>query len=225
MCYNEKMKIGVFDSGKGGTTVLTEIEKAMPTAEYQYIGDSENCPYGDKSDEELMRIVRGHTERLKNWGARIIVIACNTATTRCIARLRAMYPEIEFVGTEPAVKLAAESGAKKILVMATAGTIASERTRQLTRENQKPGQEIYLLPCPGLADAIEKNEKPDETLDAVLADYLETQKQPDAVVLGCTHYSLIKEKIAKHFPDAKIIDGNIGVKNRVLEIIKRMEKQ
>lgn len=213
------MKIGVFDSGKGGTTVLAEIEKALPEAEYRYIGDSANCPYGDKTDEELMQIVRGHVETLKNWGAEVIVIACNTATTRCIERLRAMYPKLKFVGTEPAVKLAADSGAHQILVMATAGTVGAERTKQLMQENQKPGQEITLLACPGLADAIERDEKVDKTLDAILADYLESEEKPDMVVLGCTHYSLIKDKIEHRFPDANVIDGNEGVKNRVLEIL------
>ena len=210
------MKIGVFDSGKGGTTVMAEIEKALPEAEYRYIGDAKNCPYGDKTDEELMRIVRGHVETLKDWGANVIVIACNTATTRCIKRLRDEYSEMKFVGTEPAVKLAAESGASQILVMATVGTVGAERTKKLMQENQKPGQEITLLACPGLADAIEKDEKIDETLDAVLAGY---DEEPDVVVLGCTHYSLIKNKIQERFPEAKIIDGNEGVKNRVVEIL------
>ena len=213
------MKIGVFDSGKGGTTVLAEIKKALPEAEYYYIGDSANCPYGDKTDEELMQIVREHVETLKNWGAEVIVIACNTATTRCIERLRAMYPELKFVGTEPAVKLAADSGAHQILVMATVGTVNAERTRKLMQENQKPGQEITLLACPGLADAIERDENIDETLDAILAEYLRSGENPDIVVLGCTHYSLIKDKIEQRFPDADVIDGNEGVKNRVLEIL------
>ena len=219
------MKIGVFDSGKGGTTVLAEIKKALPGAEYRYIGDSANCPYGDKTDEELMRIVCGHVETLREWGAEIIVIACNTATTRCIKRLREMYPEIKFVGTEPAVKLAAESGATRILVMATAGTVAAERTKKLAQDNQRVGQEIVLLACPGLADAIEKDEDVDEILDMVLdgsesGDRNSRYGTPDVVVLGCTHYSLIRNKIQKRFPNAKIIDGNEGVKNRVLGIIK-----
>ncbi len=217
------MKIGVFDSGKGGTTVLEEIRRVLPEAEYRYIGDSKNCPYGDKTDEELMRIVCGHVDSLLDWGAEMIVIACNTATTRCIKNLREMYPGVNFVGTEPAVRVAAQSGAKKILVMATKGTVASERTTKLMQENQKPGQEITLLACPGLADAIEKDENIDETLDAVLSEYLKDGDNLDVVVLGCTHYSLIKDKIKQRFLDARIIDGNEGVKNRVLEIL-RMRK-
>ena len=211
------MKIGVFDSGKGGETVLAAIKELLPNEEYFYIGDSKNCPYGEKSDEELMQIVRGHVETLKKWGARIIVIACNTATTRCIAKLRNEYSELKFVGTEPAIKLAAGTGAKRILVMATPGTIASERTARLMKEYQQKKQKIRLLACPGLADAIEANKGVKEKLMELLSKIPE----PEVVVLGCTHYSLIKPEIQEFFPEAKLIDGNKGVAKRVEELIKQ----
>ena len=211
------MKIGVFDSGKGGETVLAAIKELLPNEKYFYIGDSENCPYGEKSDEELMQIVRGHVETLKRWGARIIVIACNTATTRCIAKLRIEYPELKFVGTEPAIKLAAGTGAKRILVMATPGTIASERTARLMKEYQQKRQKIRLLACPGLADAIEAGIGVEEKL----VELLSRIPEPEVIVLGCTHYSLIKPEIQKHFPKAKLIDGNKGVAKRVEELIKQ----
>ena len=131
------MKIGVFDSGKGGTAILKEIKKLLPEEEYLFIGDSENCPYGEKTNSELMEIVTDIVERLKDWGAEIIVIACNTATTKCINRLRKLYPELKFVGTEPAIRLAARTGAQKILVMATPGTIKSERIEKLLKDNRK----------------------------------------------------------------------------------------
>ena len=209
------MKIGVFDSGKGGTTVLEAIKDLLPNEEYLYIGDSENCPYGEKSDEELMRIVCGIVDRLRQWGAEIIVIACNTATTRCIDRLRELYPDLKFVGTEPAIKLAAETNAKRVLVMATPGTVESERLAELVRENKKLDQEIKLLACQGLADAIEKDESVDSVLDGLLNDIGEF----DIVVLGCTHYSLIKEKIQSYFPDAVLVDGNQGVAERVKSLL------
>ena len=191
---------------------MAAIKEKLPEAEYFYIGDSENCPYGEKSDKELMQIVTKHVETLSDWGTKIIVVACNTATTRCIKYLRQKYPILKFVGTEPAIKLAVNSGAKKILVMATPGTVESERTARLLKENQKPGQEIDLLACAGLADAIEKSDgielKLQELLNNIAKDY-------DAVVLGCTHYSLIKPKIQKYFPDAQLVDGNEGVAKQV----------
>lgn len=211
------MKIGIFDSGKGGLSVFEEIKRILPNEEYRYIADSKNCPYGEKTDEELMEIVRHNVDELKAWGAEVITIACNTATTRCIDKLRREYPELKFVGTEPAIKLATDSGAKNILVMATPGTIGAEQTLKLVEENKREGQKIRLLSCPGLADAIEFNDNVNEKLDELLSgigDY-------DCVVLGCTHYPLIKDKIGKYFPNARIVDGNCGVARRVKDIITK----
>ena len=211
------MKIGVFDSGKGGTLILDEIKKLLPNEDYLYIGDSKNCPYGEKTDEELMAIVKGIVDRFVEWGAKLIVIACNTATTRCISQLRKDYPNIQFVGTEPAIKLAAKTGAKKILVMATPGTIDSERTARLLEENKKDNQVIDLLACNGLADVIETNGDVDKKLRGLLND---SQKDYDKIVLGCTHYSLVKANIQKFFPAAELIDGNKAVANRVKKLIE-----
>ena len=215
------MKIGVFDSGIGGTTVLKEIKKLLPNEEYYYIADSKNCPYGEKTDKELFPIVKNNVDTLKKWGARIIVIACNTATTRCIKMLRETYPELIFVGTEPAIKLAAQTGKKNILVLATPGTLQSEQTAKLLNENQQPNQIINLLPCPGLADCIETNLGKNETLiDNKLDELLSEQKNNyDVIVLGCTHYPLIKAKIQKKFPTALLIDGGEGVAKQVKRLI------
>ena len=223
------MKIGFFDSGIGGTTILEAVQKILPNAEYKYIADSENCPYGEKSDEELQNIVSKNVETLKNWGARIIVIACNTATTRCISYLRAKYPELYFVGTEPAIKLAVESPTKNILLMATPGTVESERVKILLDKYQKPGQTVYLLPCPGLADVIEANYDSDwspidKHLDCLFKDLEFDAENIDAVVLGCTHYTLIKELIQKHFKSARLIDGSDGVARKVYDLVLELSK-
>ena len=215
------MKIGIFDSGKGGLSVFEEIKKVLPNEEYKYIGDSKNCPYGEKTDEELMIIVRRIVDRLKNWGARIIVIACNTATTKCIKGLRREYPELRFVGTEPAVKLAAKTGAKRILLMATPGTVESERLNSLLKEADKTNQRFKLLACPGLADAIEADKGVDEKLRELLGNI---KGRYDCVVLGCTHYSLIKDKIKVFFPNSEVIDGNLGVARRTKRLVENLWK-
>ncbi|MBQ3474122.1 glutamate racemase [Candidatus Saccharibacteria bacterium] len=214
------MKIGIFDSGKGGLSVFDEIKKVLPEAEYKYIADSANCPYGEKSDEELMKIVKKNVEELRDWGAKIVVIACNTATTRCIERLREDYKDLEFIGTEPAIGLAVETGAKNILVMATPGTIESERLGSILKKNQKQDQKFTLLACPGLADAVEANKGIDEKLKELLTGV----ENVDCVVLGCTHYSLIKDKIGKYFPGAEIVDGNKGVAKRVKLLVENLWK-
>ena len=229
-----KTKIGFFDSGMGGTTIYNAVKNLLPDEEYLYIADSKNCPYGEKSDEKLREIVVKNTEELINWGAKIIVIACNTATVKCIDYLREKYPKITFVGTEPAIKLAAETDAKNILVLATPGTVQSEHTHILLRKNQKPGQKIDLFACPGLADIIEHTLRFDENyklippandekliiahkLSELFADITEA---PDIIVLGCTHYSLIKPGIQSFFPNATLIDGSEGVAHQVENVLK-----
>ena len=214
-----EMKIGMFDSGRGGTTVLTAVQRLLPEEEYSYIADASNCPYGEKSDEELYRIVRGNVKKLLEWGAEIIVVACNTATTRCIARLREDYPEVSFVGTEPAVKLALESEFSKVLVLATPNTIKSERMKELVG-----GAQVELLACPGLAETIEKYYDTDiKKVREKLEELLTVDESYDAVVLGCTHYPLIREEIQKFYPKAVLLDGAEGVARRAKELVEKME--
>ena len=98
-------KIGVFDSGIGGLTVLEEMVKVMPNEDFLYFGDSKNCPYGTKELDELMSIVSRIVDYYVSVGCKIIVIACNTATTKCMKLLREKYPELIFVGTVPAGNL------------------------------------------------------------------------------------------------------------------------
>ena len=231
-----KNKIGIFDSGMGGTTIFHAIKAKIPDAEYFYFADSKNCPYGEKSTEELEKIVTKNVETLKNWGAKIIVIACNTATVKCIDFLRRKYPELKFVGTEPAIKLATKTDAKNILVLATPGTIKSERAHQLARENQKEHQNITLLPCPGLADFLENTLKFDQNYHLIPLDsnkkhainqkltnlFQNISQAPDCIVLGCTHYILIKSEIQNFFKNAVIIDGNTGVTNRTASIYEKL---
>lgn len=203
---------------------MSAIQKLLPDEEYKYIADSKNCPYGEKSDQELKAIVATNTESLMDWGAKIIVIACNTATTRCISFLREKYPSIHFVGTEPAIKLAVATSAKSILVMATPGTITSERLQSLIEENQKPNQVIRLLSCPGLADLIEQNYSSHNLrpiIEYLKTLFQKTEDAPEIIVLGCTHYSLIKPEIQSFFPSARLIDGNDGVARQVQELIQK----
>lgn len=218
------MKIGVFDSGKGGRTVLEAIERVLPEEEYYYIADSKNCPYGNKTKSELLEITSRIVDELKKWGAEIVVVACNTATTNCIEDLRSKYPELEFVGVEPAIKLATDTGSRRILVMATPGTVKSERTMALLSENQKPGQETRLLPCPGLAEAIENNDDVELILSEVLKEVSVEADEYDSVVLGCTHYPLVRDKIQEFFPRASLIDGNVAVAKRVKQIVEKLKK-
>ena len=132
--------IGVFDSGIGGLSVLEELEKVLPNEDFYYYGDSINNPYGEKSDQELLEITSHIVDVLKENGAKIIVIACNTATTRVMKKLREKYPKMIFVGTVPAIKVASDHDSKNTLVMATEATIHSLRTAELIRDNKRKDQ-------------------------------------------------------------------------------------
>ena len=205
------MKIGVFDSGIGGLTVLECLKEVIPDEDYIFYADSKNNPYGERSEEELYGITSNIVDYLKDRSCRLIVIACNTATTRCIKYLRDKYKDLVFIGTEPAIKVACDNNYNNILVMATPATIESERTSILINDNKKDNENFYLVPCYGLANAIEVGDtkKQEEIVSEIYNNYKD--KNIDAIVLGCTHYPHIKELINKYFTNVVLLDGGLGV--------------
>ena len=215
-------RIGVFDSGIGGLTVLEELKKLLPNEDYLFYADSKNCPYGEKSDTELYDITSNIVDYLIDRECKIIVIACNTATTRCIKYLRNKYKDMTFIGTEPAIKVACDRDYKNILVMATPATIASERTNILVNDNKKEYENIYLVPCEGLADAIETDnfKKQEEIVGSIYEEYKDSNI--DAIVLGCTHYPHIKDLISKYFTNAELLDGGAGVARETRRQLERL---
>lgn len=214
--------IGVFDSGIGGLTVLEEMKKVLPKEDYLFYADNLNNPYGEKDDTELYEITSKIVDYLIGRECKLIVIACNTATTRCIKYLRGKYPDITFVGTEPAIKLACDRDYKNILVMATPATINSERTNILVNDNKKDYENIYLVPCEGLANAIEveDRERQERIVSNIYEEYKD--KEIDAIVLGCTHYPHIKDLMSKYFVNASLLDGGNGVAR---ETKRQLEKK
>ncbi|MCI8347419.1 MAG: glutamate racemase [Bacilli bacterium] len=213
-------KIGIFDSGIGGFSILGELKRVLPNENFLYYKDSKNNPYGEKTEQELFHITSAIVEYLKIRGCRIIVIACNTATTRCIKKLRMVYPELIFVGTVPAIKIACDGGFQNTIIMATPSTIESERISELIKGNKKESQKFYLLPCKGLAHLIElqKQEQIESLLLKLFSPY--QNKKIDSIILGCTHYSLIKKEISKIFCHATLIDGTKGVAQEVKHQMK-----
>ena len=202
------------------------VQEVLPDEEYIYLADTKNCPYGDKPFDELYQIVTNNVTNLIKQGAELIIIACNTATTQCIDPLRRDFPSLQFIGVEPAIRLAAKTNANQILVLATPGTIKSARTKLLVQKNQHLNQEIKLLACPGLAETIEHNltSRPDRIHDKLAELLSNLDFTPDAVVLGCTHYSLIKPEIQSFFPEAKLIDGNSHVAHQVQQIVNNSKR-
>lgn len=166
---NKQSKIGVFDSGIGGVTVLKEIIKILPKESYIYYSDSKNNPYGDKSDKEILKICDNIVQIFIQQGCKAIVIACNTASAKAVKYLREKYTQIPFIAIEPAYKMVHDySYDKPTLVMATQGTIKSEKFNLLFQ--QYDNYKTYLFPCVGLADLIEDGNK--EELEKYLKSHL-----------------------------------------------------
>ena len=195
------MKIGVFDSGIGGVTVLREIVKILPNAEYVYYSDSANNPYGDKSDEEIINICDNITKLLIDKKCEAIVVACNTASAKAVKFLREKYTELPIIAIEPAYKMVHDFAPDdETLVMATRGTIESEKFNLLyhTYDNHK----TTLLECVGLADVIEEGNK--DKIKVFLNNLLSKYNgKVRNVVLGCTHYPLVQDVIDE------VLGGNI----------------
>lgn len=191
------VRVGVFDSGVGGLSVLRELRRQLPGAALHYVADAGHAPYGERSDEHVVTRSRRVVSHLMEGGAQVIVIACNTATAVASYLLREAWPETPFIGVEPGIKpalLATLNG--RIGVMATRATLGSEKFQRLaaalvTREA------LHLRACDGLAAAIEHGllDNP-EMLTLVETHCAALREQGvDTVVLGCTHYTFVRQHI------------------------------
>ena len=207
--------IGIIDSGIGGVTIFREILKSIPKGRFIYYSDSINNPYGDKSKKEILDILDNVVTKLIDMGCTIIVIACNTASSIGVSYLREKYRKILFIATEPAYKMVHDYNPQgKTLVMATRGTIESEKFLELYHKYDN--HNTILLSCIGLAELIENNQDVRKYLNELLGKY----KDIDNVVLGCTHYPLIKEEIKKILGDVIFYDGSKGVTKELLRVLK-----
>ena len=194
--------IAVFDSGVGGISVLRELVHLMPDENYIFFGDSKNAPYGGKSLEEVRELTECHVRHLLSEGAKAVVIACNTATSADVSILRKEYPDVPVVGIEPALKPAVQfMEHPRVLVMATPMTIREEKFQRLMARYEKEA-EIYPLACPGIVEFVERGELNSADLKAFLYRLLKPycEGTVDAIVLGCTHYPLLINKIIKYTP-------------------------
>lgn len=189
--------IGIIDSGMGGISIWTEIVRAMPSEDVVYWADSANCPYGGRSRDEITALVGKGVETLIGADVKIIVIACNTATTAAIGTLRQEWPGMTFVGLEPAVKPAAKATRSGVIgVLGTAYTVGSDMFRQ-TAEKYATGIRVIPVAGNGLVEQVENGlEETPETL-ALLEKYIEPllAEGADQLVLACTHFPLLTPQI------------------------------
>ena len=207
-------RIGLFDSGLGGLSILKELINELPNEDYLFYEDSINNPYGSKTDEELFNITSNIVDYLLKENCKLIVIACNTATTSCMKKLREKYPNTIFVGTVPAIKVAYDNHYKEVINFSTPSTRNSKRVDELISMFISDDEHIYNISGENLANLIEldKKDEIDSLLHRLLDDY---KDKADALVLGCTHYSLIKDRINKVLPKTDLLDGVEGIAREV----------
>ncbi len=218
---NNNGKIGIFDSGIGGVTVLKEIIKILPKENYIYYSDSKNNPYGDKTSNEILEICDNIVKYLLKENCKIIVIACNTASAIAVDFLREKYNNIPFIAIEPAYKMVYDFAYDKpTLIMATKGTIESKKFNMLYKKYNN--NKTYIMECIGLADIIEEEntKKINEYLEKNIGSY---KGKVENVVLGCTHYPLIQNEIKKVLGNVNFFNGAEKVANHLKEIL--IEKQ
>lgn len=238
------IKIGVFDSGEGGLSVLKEITRLLPEAEYIYYSDNAHCPYGEKSPEYIQDRARAITERLLKEGADVIVVACNTATAAAISVLRSEYSDassqevrdrvqkltggrhdhICFIGMEPAVKPAALGTRTGVVgVLATAGTLKGSKYLK-TKESVDDQVNVFEHVGRGFVELVEEGRlsgsEAEDVVKASLGPLLSAGA--DIIVLGCTHYPFllpVLQKVAG--PDIRFIDPAPAVARQLVHVLEK----
>tara|TARA_R110001583_G_scaffold53483_2_gene164953 strand:+ start:5926 stop:6714 length:789 start_codon:yes stop_codon:yes gene_type:complete len=214
--------IGIFDSGIGGTSIWKEVVKLLPNENTIYLADSKNAPYGEKTADEIIELCIKNTELLILKGCKLIIVACNTATTNAIDYLRKTY-SIPFIGIEPAIKPAAlysKTGA--IGILATKGTLSSKLFEKTTREYAKNITTIEQN-GEGLVPLIEAGKLNSEELNLLLSTYLKPMLKfnIDHLVLGCTHYPYLIPQITEILgPTVNIIDSGQAVAKQTKAILE-----
>ncbi len=215
------MKIGIFDSGIGGLTVLHEAMRTLGSEDYIYYADTDHVPYGTKSKEEIIAYVDQAVQFLISKGVKAIVIACNTATSAAIDYLRSKYA-LPILGMEPAVKPAVQQcKGKRVMVIATPVTVREEKLHNLIRQVDDEHR-VDLLALPGLVTFAES-----DGFDAPeVEEYLRKEFTPyrledySALILGCTHFNYFKNTYRKIFPECvAFIDGSIGTVKHLKNIL------
>lgn len=214
--------IGIFDSGIGGLSVARAIRRALPHERLLYIADQANIPYGERRLEEVRRLSEGITRLLIAQGAKLIVVACNTASAAALKPLRARHPGMRFVGMEPAVKPAAEHSATKVVgVLATSATFQGELFASVL-ERFAQGVEVIQQACPGLVERIEAGDLEGPRTEQMLRGWLEAmlERGIDALALACTHYPFVLPLIERICgPGVRVIDPAPAIARQVERLL------
>ena len=214
--------VGFFDSGVGGRCVLDAFRRLRPDEPTVYVADSENCPYGNKPPDEIVRLSKRIAADLIDRGCEVVVVACNTATAAAIDELRSEWPDVPFVGMEPAVKPAALGSKSGVVgVLATRGTFNGRLYRETS---SKVSDTVRIIEC--IADEFVDLVERGVVSGAEAEDAVRRRIEPliaagaDRIVLGCTHFPHLKH-LMKNIADgrAEIVDPSDAVARRIVEVL------
>lgn len=217
--------IGFFDSGIGGTSIWREITSLLPLEDTIYLADSKNAPYGKESHDKIIQLCIKNTEFLLQQRCKLIVVACNTATTNAISHLREAY-DVPFIGIEPAIKPAAlQTKSNSIGILATKGTLSSSL---FSRTSDKIGSKINIIEQvgTGLVELIENGKIHSEEMNELLRTYLTPMlnQNIDSLVLGCSHYPYLIPQIKKITSNRiNIIDSGLAVARQTEAILTKFD--
>ena len=220
-------RVGFFDSGIGGTSILNAFKSLCPEVDSVYIADTENCPYGNKPKEKIIELSRRNVEKLLEKGCDIVVIACNTATAAAVDVLREEYPDVVFVGMEPAVKPAALNSKTGIIaVLATQGTF-NGRLYQETSKRFAKDITLIATVADEFVELVERGETSGKKVEEIVRRRVEplVASGADHIVLGCTHFPHLKKVIEQVVAGrAEIVDPSYAVAKRIKALIADFQK-
>jgi glutamate racemase len=215
--------VGIFDSGVGGLSVMREIVRELPAEDVVFLADTVHCPYGRRTCEEIQRLAQGAVGFLVSQGAKIVVIACNTASAVALRHVRESF-ETPIVGMEPAVKPAAErSGSRVVGVMATEVTFQGDLFASLM-ERFSSDVVVLTRTCPGLVEQVEAGLVAADATRKMLEDHLRPMLDADVdcLVLGCTHYPFLLPLIREITGDGvEIVDPSPAVARQTARVLRR----
>jgi len=219
----ELVSIGVFDSGVGGVSVLRELRLVLPHNDMTYVADSKYVPYGSKAPEFIRERSSAITRFLvEHRQSTVVVVACNTATTHAVDRLRLDFPAVPIVGTEPAIKPAAHATRSGVVgILATGATLAGQRVTSLIERNAE-GIEVITQPCPGLVEQVEAGDLSGPATVELLRRYTGPllARGADALVLGCTHYNFLQQTIKRLVgPSVMLFDSAAAIARQTVNVL------
>lgn len=216
--------IGIFDSGLGGLTVYREIRKVLPFEDIVYFGDTMRVPYGNKSTQTIREFSKQITEFLVSLGVKLIVVACNTVSANAMDSVKKTAGSIKVVGViEPGVKDAVSATENKRIIVT--GTRATVNSKAYSRFIHEIDSEITVkeIACPLFVPLVEEGFVSGRVAELVIEKYLGKFKKSyyDTLILGCTHYPLLKKTIKKVLPSVKIIDSSVSCAVTVKNLLEK----